>query len=95
VPRRLAFLGVAIALLAVCIGAIVPACYDVPKPDCGFQCGPSGECPDGYVCGSDQRCHRLGAPSTLVCDTLDAAPPVDAMPDAGRDATASHAPPRP
>jgi hypothetical protein len=96
VPRRLVFLGIAIALLAVCSGAIVAACYDVPRPDCGFQCGPSEQCPDGYVCGSDQRCHRIGAPSTLVCDPLDAAVPVDAMIDAARDATAlGNAPPTP
>jgi hypothetical protein len=87
--RRLVSLGVAIALAAVGSGALVVACYDVPRPDCGFQCGPSAECPDGYVCGSDQRCHRVGAPSTLVCDTVDAAVPIDAMLDAARDATAS------
>jgi len=79
--------GVAIALLVAC-SAAPSACYDVPRPDCGFQCGPADECPDGYSCARDQRCHRLGAPTALVCDTFDAAMPArDAMPDAPIDAT--------
>ncbi|MDQ3370058.1 MAG: Ig-like domain-containing protein [Myxococcota bacterium] len=55
-------------------------CYDLPKPDCGFRCGPSAACPDDYTCASDGRCHRNGAPPSLVCAPADAAvdTPIDA-----------------
>ena len=43
------------------------ACYSTPQPDCGFLCGPAGECPDNYQCGSDNVCHRAGSPASLVC----------------------------
>jgi hypothetical protein len=69
-----------VAVFVLFTGAIVAACYDVPRPDCGFQCGPNAECPDGYTCAADQRCHRIGAPSGLVCDPSDAA--VDSALDA-------------
>jgi hypothetical protein len=78
-------LGVATALLAALGGAIVAACYSVPTPDCGFICGPGGACPDGYTCADEQRCHRIGAPTNLVCNTADAAVPVDGAPDAMDD----------
>jgi hypothetical protein len=90
VPIRLLSLGAAIALIAGLVGAlgatgaIVASCYDLPQPDCGFVCGPSGACPDGYSCASDQRCHRLGAPAGLICPSPDAA--IDAAPDAAADA---------
>ncbi len=53
------------------------ACYSTPQPDCGFVCGPSGECPADYQCGADKRCHLNGTPSSLVC-AVDAPPPLDA-----------------
>ncbi|MFN0249215.1 MAG: Ig-like domain-containing protein [Kofleriaceae bacterium] len=73
----------ACALLAI---ALV-ACYDVPRPACGFQCGPpalaggEGTCPDGYVCFTnvDNRCHRVSPPFTDDCPG-DAAVPVDLKP---------------
>jgi hypothetical protein len=62
----------------VALAAIfVAACYDAPKPSCGFRCGPSSAaCPADYTCASDNHCHRNGAPDDVMC-----APP-DAMPDA-------------
>ena len=61
-----------IALAAI----FVAACYDAPKPSCGFRCGPSAACPADYTCASDNHCHRNGASDDVMC-----APP-DAMPDA-------------
>jgi len=78
---RLVYLGVATALLVLLGGTIASACYDVPRPDCGFRCGPVGECPDGYTCASEQVCHRMGAPAGLTCSSPDAAVPDDAMID--------------
>jgi len=45
--------GTSVALLVALAGTIVVACYDVPKPDCGFVCGPGGACPDAYTCAAD------------------------------------------
>ena len=83
--RRLACLGIFAAWVA---------CYDEPKPACGFRCGPAQECPDGYTCADDGRCHRTGSDPTLVCGSIDAAIPdspdgpeiFDALPDAPSDA---------
>lgn len=74
------------ALAAVAPGALLAAgCYDVPEPPCGFRCGPMGACPAHYTCNQDDgRCHRDGAPASLVCGTVDAA--IDAPPDAPLDA---------
>jgi hypothetical protein len=82
--RRLVYLGL----------ALISACYDVPKPPCGFRCGPAGECPADYTCAAfEDRCHRVGADPALRCesgsdDTEDAAidAPVDAAIDAPVDA---------
>lgn len=86
---RLVSLGTALALVAALTalgGALVAACYDVPRPACGFVCGPDGACPDDYTCANDRYCHRNGAPDDLVCRTVDAALPIDAAPDAAPDA---------
>ena len=95
VSGRLVPLGVAVALAVVLAGAIIVACYEIPKPDCGFLCGPGGACPEGYTCGDNQRCRRVGAPTPLVCpnpdagltEDLDAAldAPADAVPDGPQD----------
>jgi hypothetical protein len=46
----------------------IVACYNPPEPDCGFVCGPSGECPADYACAvADNRCHRNGTPASLTC----------------------------
>lgn len=83
--RRLLPLGVALALLAALVGAIISACYDIPRPACGFVCGPDGACPDDYTCASDHYCHRNGESDGVVCRTPDAALPADAAPDAQAD----------
>jgi hypothetical protein len=73
-------LGVGLALV-VALSRAVAGCYELPEPDCGFACGPNGACPDGYRCGGEQRCHRIGAPATLMC-----VPPADAGVDGQGDA---------
>jgi hypothetical protein len=64
---------------------VIAACYDVPAPDCGFVCGPNNACPDGYSCGSAQRCRRVDAPLTVVCSASD----IDAGPRGSRPSDAS------
>ncbi len=42
-------------------------CYDLPKPECGFACGPAGECPSSYACNAAvDRCQLVG--SSPSCD---------------------------
>ncbi len=62
--------------------SLVPGCYNVPEPVCGFFCGSNGACPADYTCMADNRCHLDGASATL-CFTIDAGR-IDA-PDAPRD----------
>ncbi|HEX4418936.1 MAG TPA: hypothetical protein VH165_13585 [Kofleriaceae bacterium] len=98
---RLVPLGAAIALTVALVlalgGAVMIACYDIPRPDCGFLCGPDNACPDDYTCADDHRCHRNGAPAGLICPTPDAAAdgPPDAPPDATPDAPADAMPDAP
>ena len=55
-----------------CVVALAAGCYDPPKPDCGFVCGPQGACPSGYTCQArDNRCHRDGTDGPCA-DVLDA-----------------------
>ncbi|HEX3760546.1 MAG TPA: hypothetical protein VHW23_17650 [Kofleriaceae bacterium] len=82
---RLLSLGVALGLTGVLVGAIVAACYEIPRPSCGFQCGPGSACPDGYTCSADLYCHGNGTPPDLVCTHPDAPLPVDAASDAPPD----------
>jgi hypothetical protein len=58
-----------LACIAMIVGLGAAAgCYTAPEPDCGFVCGPSGECPADYTCNSSEKvCHRNGAPATLTC----------------------------
>lgn len=80
-PARIAYaVGLAVAIA-------LAACYDVPRPECGFTCGPpaipggEGTCPDGYVCATtvDNRCHRASPPFTDPCPG-DASIPPDLTP---------------
>ncbi len=51
---------------------LITGCYDVPRPECGFACGPAGACPTDYSCNaSDQRCHLIGSSPNLVCPGID------------------------
>jgi hypothetical protein len=72
-------------------------CFDAPKPNCAFLCGPEQQCPAGYACSSDGRCHRVlpGGAGLAECeDTLtDAAISLDASVDP--DATLADASPDP
>ncbi|HEU0036508.1 MAG TPA: hypothetical protein VFQ53_38110 [Kofleriaceae bacterium] len=90
------WLGIALgSTILVALVGLVPGCYDLPKPACGFRCGPAGECPEDYACNAeDGRCHLSGSPA-MVCGTIDAgidggidAPDdaIDAPPDAPPDA---------
>jgi hypothetical protein len=86
--RRLVYLGVALGLAIGAGSLALQACYDVPKPPCGFRCGPAGECPEDYTCATfEDRCHRNGSDPALQCesggDDADAA--VDAEIDAAID----------
>ena len=86
--RRYAYLGVVLGVLFALGGGItaLPACYEVPRPTCGFRCGPDGECPDDYACSSDDgRCHLNGS-APMVCATPDAGIDVDGPPDSAFDA---------
>ena len=67
----------------VCL-VLLTACYSPVQPECGFTCGPSGECPTGYFCATDMVCHRDGTSPTAGCEGRDARPdtprPIDAPP---------------
>jgi hypothetical protein len=83
VLRRLLSRGVAVTALGLRIGLVgAAACYDIPMPDCGFTCGPSADCPDGYTCAADKICHRNGTLPTHVCNATDAGVQADASTDA-------------
>jgi hypothetical protein len=84
-------LGAALGLSLALAGAIITACYDIPRPSCGFLCGPGGACPDGYGCAADMYCHRDDTPPDLVCARPDAAVPADATADAAADAAGDDA----
>jgi hypothetical protein len=82
-------LRLALALAGSALVALAfPSCYDIPRPECGFRCGPSGACPEDYTCNeSDGRCHLDGSSPQLVCGTVDAADAaIDGSPDAPIDA---------
>jgi hypothetical protein len=72
--------GLGTLMLIAAAGASVSACYEIPRPACGFLCGPQSACPDGYACATDGYCHRLGEPADLVCAPIDGPLPPDASP---------------
>ena len=101
-----------ITLLGFAFSAVVATgCYDTPQPQCAFLCGAADACPDGYSCATDGWCKRDGVPDNFVCEgpgvidaavadaaTIDAAPDIDAdpnAPDAGPDAATPDAAPDP
>jgi len=67
----LAFLGLA-------------ACYSTPTPNCAFRCGPSGDCPSGYICVPDDGiCHLIVGGAAADCPATTPMPDAPlAMPDA-------------
>ena len=78
------------ALLLLLVTLAGAACYETPRPDCAFQCGADGECPEGYSCNQDGWCVLDTAPEAVECgpdltddDDADAGEDVDAgQPDA-------------
>ena len=40
--------------------ALVAGCYNPNLPSGTLQCSPTGACPEGFQCGSDARCHKMG-----------------------------------
>ena len=52
------------------LGFCAGACFNPNQPACGFSCAEAGACPDGYTCGADKICHKIGA--TGVCPLSDA-----------------------
>jgi hypothetical protein len=72
-------------LILLCAVLLASACYDTPRPDCAFLCGPDDECPEGYSC-DEGYCKKDTAPESLECgDPLLDATPADPV-DAGLDA---------
>jgi len=60
-----------IACMALVLGFLV-GCYDLPKPECGFACGPARECPSDYTCNTAvNRCQLDGTTPTCAA-ALDA-----------------------
>jgi len=60
-----------VALFLVGVLGMLGGCYDVPRPVCGFYCGPDYACPDDYSCHGG-RCILNSAIPTLDLDDLGA-----------------------
>ena len=55
-----------VRIVALCAG--LTACFSRPRPECGFVCGASGQCPSGYSCNSaDTTCHLDGSRADMIC----------------------------
>jgi len=59
----------ATVVLFTLITLLGTSCFDNPKPDCGFGCGPNDECPSDYVCNSEKRCQLESAPDAVCPGT--------------------------
>ena len=59
------------------------ACYDIPRPECGFVCGANNACPDGYTCGLGVC--RLDTGTPFFCPEVE-------PPDAERPGVQARAP---
>ncbi|MFH0899586.1 MAG: hypothetical protein V2A73_03030 [Pseudomonadota bacterium] len=58
-----------LVLVGCCTGWLVAGCFSPSKPRCAFLCGEKNECPSGYQCGPDKRCHLLDKSGALqACD---------------------------
>lgn len=88
--RRFVYLGLALGMTVAFGGgvAVLPACYNVPRPSCGFHCGPGGACPADYTCSSlETRCHLNGTDPSMLCDSVDGSDsPIDSPIDTAIDA---------
>ena len=55
-------------LLLLC-ALLASACYETPRPDCAFECGPEASCPEGYSCQAETGwCKLDDAPESLECE---------------------------
>ncbi len=74
--------------VAAAAGLALAGCYSPSLRDCTVSCGSAGDCATGQVCGADGLCAspEVAGHCRAVVDagTTDAAPPRDALPDAGR-----------
>jgi hypothetical protein len=77
-------------------GLPLVGCFETPKPNCSFACGPGDSCPDDYACQPDGVCHLMRPGGRIAeCDVpiLDApaadapSPPADARPAVDADET--------
>ncbi len=68
------------SLRLIACALALAACYDVPRPECGFQCGPADECPDGYSCLGN-RC-RLDSDRQFSCPEIEDPSIADTTPPA-------------
>jgi len=60
-------------------GLFAGACFNPNQPACAFSCADAGLCPDGYTCGADKICHKIGA--TGACPLGEAGSSIsDALP---------------
>ena len=80
--RRLA---ICFAFLSLFHGS---ACYETPRPECAFLCGPEEGCPEGYSC-DEGWCKLDTAPEALECGD----PLLDASTDDEADAATPDADP--
>lgn len=80
----------ALTLIAV---VTLTGCYDLSKPDCGFTCGPAGECPSSYACNMTiHRCELIGSSPSCEPSGNDAGPS-DSQEDVTGPRVVSHFPP--
>lgn len=71
--------GMVRSLALAGLALVATACFDAPEPDCAFECGDDGACPDDYGCASDGWCKRIDLPDDHVCEA--AAATVEVAPD--------------
>jgi hypothetical protein len=93
--RYLAVVAVTAGVAASAAASLV-GCFETPKPNCSFACGPGNTCPDDYACQPDGICHLMRPGGRIAeCDVpiLDApaadapSPPADARPAVDADET--------
>lgn len=77
--------------VAAAAGLVLAGCYSPSLRDCTVSCGSASDCATGQVCGADGMCaspavagHCAMVDAGHADAALDAAPPRDAGPDAGR-----------
>jgi hypothetical protein len=93
--RLTRYLAVVVVTAGVAAGAALSlvGCFETPKPNSSFACGPDQSCPDDYACQPDGVCHLMRPGGRIAeCDVpiLDApaadAPTADAPSPPAADA---------